>query len=110
MVESKTQPDPLTPTLGSFLHDVVEARRMWGERTSWQRDANGECRADRAWKGLLWSAAHEGMLLGKGPGGEWNDRKQTALEAAQSEYEMRTRLSLFMPNDKLRHGEKETYE
>ena len=100
MNNPETQPEPLPPAPGSFLRDVVEARRIWGERTSWQRDANGECRADRAWKGLWWSAAHEGMLLGKGPGGEWNDRKQNALEAAQIEYEMRTRLSLslFMPN------------
>ena len=82
----------------AFLRDVVDARRMWGERDSWKRDATGECKADRVWMGLAWSAAHEGMLLGKGPGGEWTEQKQNALEAARLEYEMRSRMTLSMPN------------
>ena len=85
-------------TCSAFLRDVVEARRLWGDRTSWVRDERGECKADRVWKGLMWSAAHEGMLLGKSAGGEWSERKQAALEAAQIDYEKRSVLSLFMPN------------
>jgi hypothetical protein len=82
----------------AFLSDVCEARRIWGERSAWERIASGECRADRTYKGLMWSAAHEGHLLGSGPGGAWSESKQHALDAAQIEYEMRTHLSIFKPN------------
>lgn len=88
-----------TAASSAFLRDVVDARRLWGERKSWIRDASGECRADRVWAGLVWAAAHEGMLMGKGPGGEWTELKQTALESARLDYEMRSRITLFMPKD-----------
>jgi hypothetical protein len=39
------------------------------------------------------------MMLGGGPGGEWSDLKQNALNAARLEYEMRSRMTLFSPND-----------
>jgi hypothetical protein len=84
----------VTP-ISLFLRDVMDAYNMWGKRDSWKRNEDGECKADRVWLGLLWSAVHEGMMLGKGPGGEWNEMKQNVLNAARLEYEMRSRLTLF---------------
>lgn len=80
--------------MATFFEDVVEARKLWGQRDSWVRDSSGTCAADRIFNGLAWSAAHEGMFLGSGPGGEWSDAKQAAFEAAQLDYERRSMMTL----------------
>lgn len=65
-------------------------KAIWSERTSWERDTNGESRADRAYNGLMWSAA-----LNQG---QWGSTEQTVLEAAQAEYAILVRHALGMPN------------
>jgi hypothetical protein len=69
----------------AFVADCNRARELWGLRSSWERDKNGESHADRAWSGLVWSAAMQE---------DWTPKDQVALEAAQIEYEHRVRLSL----------------
>ena len=77
-----------------FLADALRARELWCDRSSWQRDDTGECRADRVWRGLLCSAAHAEIR-----GDKWSRLDQLELEAAGVEYEHRLRLSLAMSNN-----------
>lgn len=92
IAEGGQMSDPTTNRAESraFLDDCVRARELWGLRSSWARGSNGECDADRAWSGLVWSATMHSR------DGNFSERDQTALEAAQYEYGARVKLSLGM--------------
>lgn len=92
----ETEADSSAAICSAFLRDVCEARRIWGDRRSWIRDEKGECKADRAWKGLMWSAVETGVWKDDG---SWTPTCQNALEAAQVEFQMRSALTVAMPNN-----------
>lgn len=83
--------DSVQRPCSAFVADYNRLKEIWGERKSWERDVNGESRADRAYNGLLWSAA----LCRDG---RWGKTEQTMLESAALEYAIYVRHALGMPN------------
>lgn len=84
----------------TFVADYNRMKKIWSERTAWKRDTTGESRADRAYNGLMWSAALNEE--------RWGKMEQTVLEAAQVEYSILVKHALGMPNAPGERPEKQT--
>lgn len=66
----------------SFLEDCNSARAIWGRADAWRGEE--PTLAQRAWKGLQYSAAKAE---------QWGPTEQLSLESARVEFDARQRLA-----------------